>query len=113
MNLSEERITCGVKLNPMCMVSNIGDVYGKKYPEYPWYPTIPDNPTPVTITQIGVSQAEFDVLKKEMEELKKLLLAARKFDEATGQPHCEMEDKIAVLKKVAKALGVSLEDVFA
>jgi hypothetical protein len=96
----------------MCMVSNIGDIYGKKYPQAPWYPSIPDNPVPITYTAIGVSKEEFDALKKEVKELKKLLLAAKKFDEATGQPDCEMEDKVAVLKKVAKAFGVNIDEVF-
>jgi cell division FtsZ-interacting protein ZapD len=58
----------------------------------------------------GVSQEEFNKLKAELEELKKLLIAAKIFDEKTGQPHCEAEDKVALLKRVADALGVDIKD---
>ena len=34
------------------------------------------------------------------------------YDNRTNQPHCQQEDKIAFLKKVAESVGVSLEDVF-
>lgn len=59
-----------------------------------------------------VSRADFDALKREVEEMKKLLLRAKKYDEETGQPDCEMEDKVALLKKVAQLVGVDLSEVF-
>lgn len=61
---------------------------------------------------VGPSREEFDRLKKEVEELKLLLKAAQKFDEATGQPHCEQDEKIAFIKKIAEFVGVDLKDVF-
>lgn len=111
----------------MCTVSNIGDQWARKFPgDYPWQPwTLPHSPSvpytpnppqpiPIGVTKPfeGVSKDEFDKLKKEMEELKKLLEAAKIFDEATGQPDCEMDEKVALIKKVAEAVGVDMSKVF-
>lgn len=51
-------------------------------------------------------------MKAEVAELKELLLAAKKYDEATGQKDCEMEEKIELLRKIGDALGISLDEVF-
>jgi hypothetical protein len=97
----------------MCMVSNIGDEWGKtfpqKWPQFPHEDTT--SPAPIVIRE-GVSQADFDALKKEVEELKKLLAAAKEFDARTGQPHCEMDAKVKLIKEIAKLVGVELGDVF-
>lgn len=95
----------------MCMVSNIGTDWTRTFPQS--YPNVP-RPIPSTwhITTDGVSRADFDKLKREVEELKKLLVAAKAYDEATGQPDCEMEEKVDLIKRVAEAVGVDLEDVF-
>lgn len=73
------------------------------FPSWPSSPTIP-NP--------GPSREEFDALRREMEELKKLLHAAKNYDEATGQPDCEMEDKVKIITKLAEMVGVDLKDIF-
>lgn len=103
----------------MCTVSMMMDGWRDQFPQrYPnWVaPITPFMPTPVTPDGAridpGVSRAEFDKLKAEVEELKKLILAAKKFDEATGQPHCEAEDKTAFVKKLAEMLGVDMKGVF-
>ena len=96
----------------MCTVSNLGDNFGDKYKHSDWYPYVPENPTPTNWVFTGITRKEFDELKHEVTELKKLLIAAKKFDEATGQPDCEMADKIAILKKVAEFVGVNLDEVF-
>lgn len=99
----------------MCVVSNIGDSwrddFPRSWPQFP-PPSKPEtpNPLPWAIPQ-QVSQKDIDDLRKEVEELKKLLRAAKEFDEKTGQKHCEMEDKVRFIKQVAKSLGVNLEDV--
>lgn len=59
-----------------------------------------------------VTKEEFEKLKKDFEAFKKLLLAAKEYDEVTGQPDCEMEDKVAMVRKVAEMLGVDVDDVF-
>jgi hypothetical protein len=99
----------------MCTVSNIGTGWGQTVPQtYPWLQSViqPNTtPNPVTITTLGVSQAEFDKLKNEVEELKKLLTAAKAFDAATGQPDCEVDEKVALIRKIAEFVGVDLGDV--
>ena len=113
----------------MCTVSNIGDNYRDNFPPrwpgivhpntwpaqptgvpYPAQPGIPGQP--VVIDTSGVSKQEFEALKKEVEELKQLLKAAKKFDEETGQPDCHMDDKVEFIKKLAEYVGVDLEDIF-
>lgn len=59
-----------------------------------------------------VSREEFDRLRREMEELRRLLKAAKRFDEQTGQPHCELDEKVDMVKRVAKMVGVDMQDVF-
>ena len=92
----------------MCVVSMIGDHYDKW--RGPYQPKIIDTGTTYTFT--GVSQAEFEALKKEVEEMKELLKKAKIYDEKNNEPDCEMESKIAFLKKIAEAVGVDLEEVF-
>lgn len=110
----------------MCMVSNIGDDFYKRIPkDYPWvspYDVVASSssiyPRPKTIiitkenTEIAVPREEFDKLKKEVESLKKLLIAAKIYDEETNQKDCEMESKIDLIKKVAELVGVNVDDVF-
>lgn len=59
-----------------------------------------------------VSREEFNALKKEVKELRKLLLAAKEFDEATGQADCEMDEKIEFIRQLADFVGVDLDEVF-
>lgn len=103
----------------MCTVSAIGDNWKDTFPfRYPSWPYIQPStlPTPTfsspVVIQQGVSQEEFDKLKKDVEELKELLKAAKKYDEATGQKDCEMDEKVEFIKKIAKFVGVDLNDVF-
>ena len=91
----------------MCVVSYIGDDWQNGFPmRWPSVPAAPAYPIP------EISRAEFEALKREVEALKELLKQAKKYDEATGQPDCEMEHKIGFLKQIAGALGVDLGDVF-
>jgi hypothetical protein len=61
---------------------------------------------------LPVSRDEFNALKKEVEELKILLLAAKRFDEETGQKNCEVEEKVAFIRQLAEFVGVDVDDVF-
>ena len=97
----------------MCVVSNIGDNYRDNF--QPRWPNVPIQPTIYpnqTIPLLPVSREEFEALKKEVEELKVLLKAAKKFDEQTNQPDCHMDDKVDFIKKLAEFVGVDLEDIF-
>jgi hypothetical protein len=102
----------------MCVVSMIGDGYQDQFPGrwptvVPYYPDEqPANPGVIPFTLTGlVSQKEFDELKKEVEELKKVLAAAQKFDTQTSQPHCDSPDKLKLIRWLAKELGVDLSDL--
>lgn len=89
----------------MCAVSNVGDYWKQGFPDrYPGW-VEPYNPPQVT-------KQEFDALKKEMEELKKLLKAAKKYDEAMGESDCEMDEKVALIKKFADLVGVNMDEIF-
>ena len=88
----------------MCTVSMIGDHFGDKWGQEP-YKTYFEDLNKVT-------RAEFEQLKREVEEMKSLLKRAKKYDEDNGEPDCEIEDKIALLRKIAKMVGVDLDDVF-
>jgi hypothetical protein len=97
----------------MCTVSFVGDDYRRTFPDRwpkvdPWRidPIQPFTPTP------EVSKEDFEKLKREVEELKKLLKAAKRFDDKTGQKDCEMDDKIEFIRKVAKFVGVDIDEVF-
>lgn len=125
----------------MCVVSAIGDDYSKrlkeKFPNQPWdtnqWPSFPADPfddpftgppvsypnitniKPITQTDAEIIkelQAQIDELKKDMEEIKKVLLVAKKYDEDNNEPHCEMDEKVALLKKVAAFVGVDLSEIF-
>lgn len=95
----------------MCAVSMIGDYYTDKWGgikiDPSWYPG-PNQ----TVQSQQVSYADFQALKKEVEEMKALLLRAKKYDEDNNEPHCEMDEKVDLLKKVASLVGVDLEEVF-
>jgi len=43
------------------------------------------------------------------DDLKKLLEEAKKYDEMTGQPDCELDEKRLALKKIADEMGVKID----
>lgn len=93
----------------MCVVSMVGDYWRdrtlpQKYPNYTDW-------TSITQKEFvnAVTREEFDAaLKRGVEELKQLLKAAVKYDEQVGEPHCENEDKVALIKKIAELVGVDI-----
>jgi len=94
----------------MCTMSMVGDHYSEKYNHL-----FQANPVPLwpgAVPTVFVQQHEFDALKKEVEDMKKLLLRAKEYDERNGEPHCEMDEKVALLKRVAELVGVDLSAVF-
>jgi hypothetical protein len=99
----------------MCTVSNVGDYwkddFNKRYPNI--NPDVYRGPLQGYVgAQPFNSQEEIAKLRKEMEELKLLLLAAKRYDEQMGEPDCEMDDKVTLIKKIAKLVGVDMRDVF-
>lgn len=104
----------------MCVVSMVGDHYADKWRDKPWvsprqpFRVYPDGwPWADEGTRIEnpISRQEFDALRKEVEEMKELLKRAVKYDEDNDEPHCEVEDKMDLLRRVAAAVGVDLDDV--
>lgn len=96
----------------MCTVSMIGDHYGEKFrPMWPQQPLQPSTIQTITLPP-AISREEFDALKRDVEEMKALLKRAKAYDEANGEPDCEMDEKVALLKRVAELVGVDLSEVF-
>lgn len=91
----------------MCTVSIFAEDWTTRNPQWA-QPTITMLPWPD-----GPTRAEFDALKNELESLKKLLRAAKIYDEETGQPDCEDAEKVALFKRLAKLCDVDLSEVFA
>lgn len=88
----------------MCTVSMVTDYWRDN--NLPKYPGVGVASWPNTVTR-----EEFEALRRDVLELKELLKAAKKFDEATGQPNCEKEEKVELIRKIAEAVGVDLQDL--
>lgn len=101
----------------MCVVSNIGGYAQDMWPK-PWTPA----PTPyvpyVPQPYVPFGPYEWDKpkpvkpytgpTKEQFEELLELLRAGKKFDQATNQPDCEVEDKKKFIRELAEHLGVAM-----
>lgn len=61
----------------------------------------------------AVTREEFDTLRREVEDLRSLLIRAKEYDRRNNEPDCEVDEKMAILKKVAGALGIDVADVVA
>lgn len=94
----------------MCTVSFVGDHFKKKWDD--WQPQIyPSTGIPPFLPVSSPSQEDFDRLKEEVADLRRALEAAKLIDAVTGQPDCEMEDKMEFLRKVAELVGIDLDDI--
>jgi len=92
----------------MCLVSFIGDHYTER-----WTPTQTTPPTTSFVVTIPpVTREEFDALRRDVEEMKTLLKKAKQYDIEHGEPDCEMDEKVEVLRRVAELVGVDLSDIF-
>lgn len=106
----------------MCTMSMVAHDWHDRNPQYtpivPYYqmPGSPFNQEPLDLSKLFVqpiTRAAFDELKKELAAIKDLLLAAKKYNEATGQKDCEDKEKIKLFKRLAEITGVDLSKVFA
>jgi hypothetical protein len=109
----------------MCTVSMVGDHYRDKWVDRPYFPSpvIPLTPGPIgpvapspyigTYIPTPISRQEFDELKKEVLEMKELLKRAKKYDEDNGEKDCEIDEKMDLLRRVAKLVDINLDDVIA
>lgn len=112
----------------MCTVSMVMDHYKDKwspmFPNYPYSPDavpgvlIPSTPLPIPSTattvnvRLPVSREEFDQLRKDVLEMKELVKRAMKYDKDNNQADCENEDKVKLIRQIAEAVGVNVDDVF-
>jgi hypothetical protein len=88
----------------MCAVSFVSDHFLQK----------PNWNIPITQTQTiypQVTREEFEQLKKEVLEMKELVMKAKVYDDANNQPHCENQEKIEMIKRIADFVGVDMSDV--
>jgi len=98
----------------MCAMSMIGDFYSDKYKHkpyiQPWPSVSPSTPlTPI----LTIPVAELEQLKRDVADMKELLRRAKKYDQDNKEPACEIEEKVALLRALAKPVGVDLSDVLA
>lgn len=94
----------------MCTVSMIGDHYADKWKDIPGQWIIPSN---WPAKEPEVSREEFEELKRDVLEMKELLKRAKKYDEEHDQPDCEIDEKMELLRSIARLVGVNLDDVIA
>jgi hypothetical protein len=108
----------------MCVVSMVMDHYKDKWDHLPgiatgvtypnnWPPlqSTPNQPTSIQIAP-PITREEFDQLRNDVLEMKELVKRALKYDQDTNQADCENEEKVALVRKVAEMVGVSLDDIF-
>lgn len=104
----------------MCAVSNVGDSFNQRWPQWPQIQGpqqggglggMSQGANQFSLTP-GITREEFNALKNEIEEMKKLLIAAKEEDKKNGAPDCEMEEKVKVLRAIADLVGVNLDEVF-
>ena len=93
----------------MCVVSYVGDMYAKGFKDK--WNKVTGVPNTFTL-ETPVTREEFEALRQEVTELRKLLQAAKAFDKATGQPDCETDEKVDFIKSLAEFVGVDMRDVF-
>ena len=91
----------------MCSVSMVADHYKDNFLQR-W----PNMQQGIPLVP-PVSRLEFEEIKAQIEDMKKLLLRAKEYDKRNGEPDCEMDEKVALVKRVAELVGVNLDEVFA
>lgn len=84
----------------MCTVSMVMDHYHDK-----WRPLVP-TPQPAPFTQWPHMPTQ-----QEIDEFRKLLERARKYDQEHNQPDCELAEKRQRLLDLAKELGIEIDFV--
>lgn len=82
------------------------------FPYTPFVPVVPPSPpphSPSIAEQIAEEIAKIPrISAEELAEFKRFLERARDYDKRTGQKDCEMEEKKAKLKELAKQLGAEV-----
>ena len=108
----------------MCVVSMIMDHYDHKW--RPYYPGAPIDPEPwkrpwerpyepvpplPPIPKPQVTPEDIEDIRRDLEEMKKLIKRAKKYDRENNEPDCESDDKIERLRKIADAVGIDFDEI--
>jgi hypothetical protein len=111
------------------IVDHYGEKWRKIISEPPYAPSVPfPNPQPLKLPDIlpplpeqgsgdqsrpsennPVTQEDLDKIRRDIQDLKDLLKRAKEYDEKTGQPDCELDEKKRRLKEIADMVGVDIE----
>jgi len=89
----------------------VGDFYRDTWQPKPWFHNFGTSGGGVTLQLPSITREEFDELKRQVLEMKELLKRAKDYDERNGEPECEVDDKMELLRKIAAAVGVNIDDV--
>ena len=90
----------------MCVVSAVSDYY-----RHNTLPATSLDWSAAIANPLGY-QVQIDQMRKDIEALRQLLIAAQKYDKAVGEPHCEDPEKVALIRKIAEVVGVDLKGIF-
>jgi hypothetical protein len=95
-----------------------------------WEPLIPTTPSPLPFAPHTIPSSPFQpqphplpepkinpipapteprITPEEIAEFRRLLDRAREYDRKNNEPDCELEEKKAAIKTIAKALGVDID----
>lgn len=99
----------------MCVTSMVGDHYNEKWG--PFRPLTPQAPVEWSKDYLKdllnpyPTKAEFEALKKEVQECIALLKKAKLYDEANNEPDCEIEEKMVFIRKMVEFVGLDPNEV--
>lgn len=99
----------------MCVVSMImdhfSDEWNRRYPR-PFEPIPMPQPNPPWPGPLPYPQPQpRGPTQEEVDEFRRLLERARKYDQEHNQPDCELEEKRRKIKELAEQLGVDVSFV--
>lgn len=98
----------------MCVYSMIADHFHDKWttPPYKWpFDQPPQQPQPIVPVPYPMPlpiPMSRPITQEEVDELRRLLEKAKKYDEETGQKDCEIEEKKDKLRKLADEFGIPI-----
>lgn len=107
----------------MCVVSNMGDEFNRRWPQSPWQqpipmPQLPQHPNPYQpspwqpggVPPLG-PQPAIGPTREQFDEFLDLFRKAKEIDRFLGTPDCEMEEKLRALRAHAVRLGLDPAEV--
>lgn len=97
----------------MCVVSNVGDAFSKRWNEWPYIDQTAPPTYEINLDQLTEQERKAfrDFIKNDLPELKRLLEVAKEIDILTNQPDCENAEKFAKLRAYAEELGIDPDDI--